>query len=658
MQFIKILFFFIVWVTVTIVSADESGTPIEGIESDQALMDELMEIVEESTEIVTQNRMNINSVPGMMTVLYGTEMEELGKRTVWDALSLVPNIFPTLDQNGGTSVVARGLSFPFSSGNVKIMVNSLSMVRESTTLNNAILQIPIEQVERIEVVRGPSAIFYGDNAFMGLINIITKKQSQRLFTRLEGNGAASGGGYGSYIDTENELQVHANLYAYGNDSADAPNGVFAEEDRQFGVLSLHYKGLSVSAQTFHRNYEPENRVPVTEGNSNFAVQQLIEFTPEFSTQLSFSYLLNDFRTNRSTFDGDKFEGGIDFHWTGWKNHKWWFRFVYINERIDQTETILALPPRPGPPPPGVNPPPGAGLPPGVRPPPGTRPPPQQANQIELELSGINREYYSFSLQDQFEITENVTLTGSLRFDHRGDLDKDFFTPRIAAVWRITDEHILKAQYAQGFRAPGFFELFKPSGEKREIIPETISTTELAYIFSRPNMTGSVVIFYSHVDDMIFINADGFGNLAEAESMGFELEWKQQLFPFLDWQANLSFVDSWSTRSLSGAKAKDPVSPTWLSNIAVNYRPIDTIIFTALWNYIGERNNSEIDVQPTHNLDFTLTASDVAIKGFDIRLGIQNVLQSEQVYLTSGPGPTRIQDYGDKALIWTQLSYRF
>ncbi len=621
-------------------------------------MDELMEIVEEGTEIVTENRMNANSVPGMMTILYGEEMEDLGKRTVWDALSLVPNIFPTLDQVGGTSVVARGLNFPFSSGNVKIMVNSLSMVRESTNLNSAILQIPIEQVERIEVVRGPSAIFYGDNAFMGLINIVTKKQSQRLITRIEGNGAASGGGYGNYIDEENEIQIHGNLYAYGNDSADAPNGIFAEEDRQFGVLSFQYKGLSLSAQTFHRNYQPDQRLSTQEGNSNFAVQQNVEITPEFSTNLSFSYLLNDYNMRVNSFDGDKFEGALDFHWTGMQNHKWWFRFVYISERIDQATLTVTLQPLSFEPPPDLRPPPGVRPPPGSRPPPGTRPPPQLNNTFQLGLNDITREYYSFSLQDQFEITENITLTGSLRFDHRDDLNKDFFTPRIAAVWRITDEHIVKAQYSQGFRAPGFFELYEPSGQKRDIEPETISTTELGYIFSRPDMTGSIVLFYSHVEDMIFVDQDGFGNIAEAESMGFEMEWKQQILPALKWQANLSFVDSWSTRTFDGSKRKDPVSPSWLSNIAVFYEPVDNILFSVLWNYVGERNHSEIDLDPTHNLDLTLTASDLVFKGFDIRLGIHNILQSDQAYLTGSITGTNLQDYGDKATIWTQLSYQF
>ena len=64
----------------------------EKIESDK-----LVSIVEKWTDIATKNRLNADYVPGMVTVLYGKELEALGMRTVCEALTLVPGIDISLD---------------------------------------------------------------------------------------------------------------------------------------------------------------------------------------------------------------------------------------------------------------------------------------------------------------------------------------------------------------------------------------------------------------------------------------------------------------------------------------------------------------------------------------------------------------------------------
>ena len=47
-------------------------------------------------------------------------------------------------------------------------------------------QIPIDQIERIEIVRGAGSVLYGDNAVGGVINIITKKPDKPFSARVEG----------------------------------------------------------------------------------------------------------------------------------------------------------------------------------------------------------------------------------------------------------------------------------------------------------------------------------------------------------------------------------------------------------------------------------------------------------------------------------------
>ena len=82
------------------------------------------------------------------------------------------------------------------------------------------------------------------------------------------------------------------------------------------------------------------------------------------------------------------------------------------------------------------------------------------------------------MQDQYDITDRLTVTAGLRFDHRDDLDYERITPRLSAVWRITDQHIFKAQYAEGYRAPTFWEIY-PANTAIDIDPANIHTPDQA-----------------------------------------------------------------------------------------------------------------------------------------------------------------------------------
>lgn len=633
-------------ITITNISyATETIPPSEvtsrAIESDEELLDELMGIVDEATDIATSNRMNADFVPGTISVLQGIELEALGNRTVWDALALVPGILTTRGRAGEPIVQVRGINFPFSSGNVKVLVNSIEMSRESAGANGSVLYMPIEQVKRIEVIRGPGAVLYGNNAFMGLINIITHKEGQRLYSRVEGNGAVSGGGRVSYVDDQQQLRLSANGYGFSNDSADAPVNASGKEDRQFGIFSLGYKGFDFSAQIAYRDYQEDN-LGSRDRNEVFTAQQKFSITPNLDSKFYVSYLRNDFDVAVTRFEGDQIEGGMELNWNGLRNHQWLLRFSYTDAHIDKASQL----PGPGPGPIPAGPP--------TSPPTPPAPVPARPPQTP-EITDINRRYFGISLQDRYEFSDNFAITAGLRFDHREDLDINRFSPRVAVVWQVVEGHILKAQYAEGFRAPTFFELFTASG-KSDLQLETIATTELSYIYRKPNMTGRLTLFHSRIDDMILPRSGSFNNSEKAESRGIELEWEDQITPEIKWQANVSYVNSWTTRNATGKNSEDPTSTDWLGNIAFFYRPIDNILLACHLYYVGKRNSQIADVGDEKRIAITLSAFDLFVKGLDMRIGIRNMLeQSEQSVRQLPIGETRI-DFQDDSIVWAQFSF--
>jgi iron complex outermembrane receptor protein len=139
--------------------AQEQGSVDEGAE--------LEALLKQETELATRTRMNHDFVPGMVTVLQGDDLEALGVRNVLEALSLVPGS-SRWDVYGSPLILVRGINFIFNSGNIKILVDSVPLNQESAGTNSSILLLPIEDVERLELMRGPGSAIHGDFAYLGL----------------------------------------------------------------------------------------------------------------------------------------------------------------------------------------------------------------------------------------------------------------------------------------------------------------------------------------------------------------------------------------------------------------------------------------------------------------------------------------------------------
>ncbi len=134
----------------------------------------MLSVLEEETEIATKTKMNADYIPGVVTILHGEHLKAMGIHTVAEALTLVPGIQLSRNKSGEPSVKVRGFDVAFNAGNVKVLLNSIALSRESSGINSSVLLTPIAQVDRIEMIRGPGSSIYGDFALAGVVNIITR----------------------------------------------------------------------------------------------------------------------------------------------------------------------------------------------------------------------------------------------------------------------------------------------------------------------------------------------------------------------------------------------------------------------------------------------------------------------------------------------------
>jgi iron complex outermembrane receptor protein len=128
--------------------------------------------------VVTAGRTSeaVNKVAGQVTVITADDIAESGATNVTELLETVPGIRLARDRNGGgIDVSMRGVSSDTASGKVLIIVDGMRL--NSVQMKNAINwgAINLSDIERIEVLDGGASVQYGDNAQVGVINIITKK---------------------------------------------------------------------------------------------------------------------------------------------------------------------------------------------------------------------------------------------------------------------------------------------------------------------------------------------------------------------------------------------------------------------------------------------------------------------------------------------------
>lgn len=121
----------------------------------------------------------LSEAPGSVTVIDQEMIRASGMRTVEDLLRLVPG-FQVTSHNQDPAIVAyhglsQGLTSEEYGPRVQVLIDGRSQYSPlfKSGVNWNLLPVALENIERIEVIRGSNTVSYGSNAFMGVINIIT-----------------------------------------------------------------------------------------------------------------------------------------------------------------------------------------------------------------------------------------------------------------------------------------------------------------------------------------------------------------------------------------------------------------------------------------------------------------------------------------------------
>ncbi len=648
-------------------------------EQDEAAPEEMadfLDLLQQQTTLATQSRLNADFVPGIVSVLNAEQMRRRGFRTLWEALASLPGVQATMDETGMRSISVRGVGGLFEASKVKLLLNGKSLNASASATTGTIYDTPIDQIERVELIRGPGSAVHGEFAYAGVLNVITRQQGRQVSLGADSDGGASLAALYSYEDRADDFRASVN-FAFSNTSGQdidsgedssppgvpgyAPGPINNKRDFVSAILDVESGSLRGLLQMQQGNrgdhFGTSNLLPPDEKQTVISdtvisadISQHFRINPKFNGDWSINLLQNSTEQNQlflgtaenyGGFGGEddivsdglleeqRIEGRIRLQYA-LERHDLMAEVLLANLEVTSSERNINLDPN-------------TGLPSGS----------MNAFPVLVDESE-RRRLASLVLQDEFHIDDRSTLTTGLRFDDYEDIGSNL-SPRISLVRRQSDRQIFKLQLARAFRPPSLIE--SNGSVKSSIDAETNDTIEFGHIYNDAGLVLRNTLYYSRLQNLIMFQDTppyGYINGDSYSLRGYELEIEKAIARRWQLVGSLSLQD-YVGKSLPGAAP-------WMIKLGAGYELGDLTTLHLQLNSIARRERADgdprEDFEQTNRLDLSmLSRSLFDVGGLDFRLGVNNLLDQELKH--PAPADTYPDDYpySSGATLWLQLSYQ-
>ncbi len=186
-------------------------------------------IIEEVIVTAQRREENLQEVPISISVFEGEQIERSGMRGARDYVQRLANVvFNENDQQGTKNgdISVRGISDLTSGGNERIIQSrpAIGMNVDEFSVSSVAsgsANPPLDDIERIEILRGPQGTYFGRNATGGAINIVTRKPDENAMAKVRV-------GYGSFetytVGAVGNVPVMDDLFVRGGIAFEQSNG--------------------------------------------------------------------------------------------------------------------------------------------------------------------------------------------------------------------------------------------------------------------------------------------------------------------------------------------------------------------------------------------------------------------------------------------------
>ncbi|MBW2593174.1 MAG: TonB-dependent receptor, partial [Deltaproteobacteria bacterium] len=149
--------------------------PVAGYAEETGDTEKKVEILGDIVVTATRSEQNVEKVPAHVAVITAEDIKASGAQSIPDVLRNLGGVLVSdLNGNGNNQTIDMGGFGETANRHVAVVINGRRVNPiDMGGVNWSI--IPVENIERIEVLHGSGSVLYGDNAMGGVINIITKR---------------------------------------------------------------------------------------------------------------------------------------------------------------------------------------------------------------------------------------------------------------------------------------------------------------------------------------------------------------------------------------------------------------------------------------------------------------------------------------------------
>lgn len=500
----------------------------------------------------------ISQSPSAVAIVTADDIRAYGYRTLADVINSMRGLYTTYDRRyqymGG-----RGFGVPGDyAGRIMVLIDGYPT--QDSLFNQAYIDesglLDLELVERVEYVPGTGSVTYGNNAMLGIINIVTRRGSDVGSTQLATEFASHGGRkqrvtVGRRFDNGADLLLSASVLASaGQDlyfpAYDTPannRGIAQDQDsernkRIFGKFS--FEGWTIEgAYAQRRKAVPVPMRELMSFNQPFINEDENAFlNARYETDLGLSLSTSSslyfghyaYSDQRAFTDGDIGNREHSARWWGldqkfvghwFERHAVLLGFEFKDDARQLFETRYQLPVG------GVSP---------------------------KHTQSFERRTASVYLTDEFRVNEDWSLNIGVRYDDANDLSGNW-SPRLAAIFRQSPMTVWKASYSEAFRMPNANERWRDGNQAR---PEYVEATELTLRHEySPNgrLTASL---YRYQQKDVYVSEMAWGS---ARTHGAELEYEH------NWHNGTRLRSSAAWQKARDTAGQDLAnSPDWLGKL--------------------------------------------------------------------------------------------
>lgn len=494
-------------------------------------------VISEEVSAASRTTESVADAPASVSIISQQELRAMGYPTIAEAVRGIRGLYLSDDRSYMT-VGFRGFSRPGDYGNRVLVLLDGQPMNDNYIWSSYVgtdARVDIDDIERIEVVRGPGSVLYGSSAFFGVINLVTRSRTQPTHVEAQlstfeyglGRARATGvvrlspeaGFWASVSGLQGGFQreIYYPEYDFNPNDPNAEldaqgktaNGITRGNDGQYaGSVTGRAWWKDLTLQWFfhsRKKFLPTGEYTSTFGDPRmrFAdTRGMVEarYEPRITSSLQ---SLSRAHFNLYNFDGfnpyppeqegasqDSYRG----RWGGLEQ-----RFVYtpssalrltVGGEVIEHFTARQI---------GLN----------------------NAGAYVLDDSGKAGRNDPFTVGAAYAnadvvVNPRLKLVGGARFDYYSNLPKfeawPAINPRLAAIIKPYDGGILKIMGAKAFRSPSVYELHYTSTFQlapTKLSPEQIYSgeAEFTHRFSQ-TVLGTVATYFNYVKDLVVLRDVG------------------------------------------------------------------------------------------------------------------------------------------------------